>query len=437
MDTIYRLQLPVNNCVTELLPRVKTPVVYNLTTSEENDNSTYGYPLFNQLITVNDEIYGMMFWIESNSDPEFSKFNKVTKTFEETFTVNIPTYGGAVIVGTDKIYFYGGKFKTDSTYSNKLYEYDLITKILIEKGSGGISRWKSCGCQVGRKILIFGGSDSSYVAAFTEYDLDTGIFTNNATTPVMRNNGKMITFNGFAYLTGAIDSPAADTDVKKIWKWNTTTSTWSEVGIIPETCHVGSMWTVINNELCLFNTATTTQELPIIISKFTEGVGFTEIFGPNITPTQNLSIQGFKYLSIVAQIDSDIYYKGNANSFINGTPTADIFGTINLVTNSLTIDKFNTFRIKGNFCSSKMIITIPDNLSLIRIKLYGTGADWPIEGYLIFDIPYDINMEGTENCDVEFLLPTTISSNTITAIQIAHKSLNSIWSNFSNKFYYL
>lgn len=435
IDKILKTKLPQKNCVMEIKPIVAKPTINNGSVSQDTDNTNWPWISIKQLINVGGNCYAIAFWDDSPVQPVITPFDPVTKTFGEAVTIPSLTYNFTMVIGTDKIYFYGGKLNSGGAYTNRLFEYDPVTKVFAEKGSGGgTARQKGCGCLIGDRLFFFSGTTTSVISAFTEYNLTSNTFINQPTTPVARERGTMVNFNGIGYLTGC--AYAADySTMKKIWVWNPSTNTWSDTThVMPTYITEASKWTILNNELYLLHSSTSLTNMGLIMDKYTPGSGFTNIVGPSATPAQNLN--GFvidKPVSVVDVNGTNWIYAKLSWVGTNGAPQDDVIGRVDIANNTLVGDLYPKTTWTMHLNCSKIVTDIPDTAEQVSFRLYGNGEGIPADpGYFTITTPYTTNLTAAATNVYEFYQPLEIKTDIVTAFQIAYKSEKSDWGPWSN-----
>lgn len=438
LTTILKVTLPQKKCVTSISTIVSAPTISSVNVWQEDDETLNHYPgiSLKKFLNFNENCFAFMYYTGSASDPTIATINPVTKVFGEYEVITLPTYSPTPVVGTSKLYFYGGKLRSNSTYSNRLFEYDPVTKVVTEKGTGsGTARWDGCGCQIGNKILNFSGYNGSYVAAFTEYDLDTNTFTNRPTTPAARMGGSMITFNGLGYLVGATGI-GSDVEARKIWSYSTTTNTWTNTThVLPADMDLGSQWVIINNELYLFSTSETSSDVVPNMYKYDPGTGLTKVFGEGLTPA--LSANNLGIIKALGYMNGQIWAFGYLMSWYNGQPASDFYGFVDLANNSVIYDSYPVGVLRHEIRTTPIQTNRPDDPELVRFKLFGVGEGIPADpGYVIVETPFTEKLR-IEDPYVYYTLtqPFTIPTDSLISYQIAYKSVNSEWGPWSNRYY--
>lgn len=439
LEKILKISLPKKNCVTEIKPIVAKPTISNVNMWQGTDNSNWPSSLtIKKLITVGGNHYAISYWNDNPAQPTLTPFDPATKTFGTPFSIPTITYNFTMVVGTDKLYFYGGKLNSDNSLTNRLFEYDPSTKTFAEKGSGGgTARQKGCGCLIGDRLFFFSGTTTTHVSAFTEYNLTSNTFISQPTTPVAREYGTMINFGGTGYLTGCV-SATDYTTMRKVWAWNATTNTWSDTGhTTPAYINLASLWVILNNELYLMHTSDSNSDMGLILDKYTPGSGFTNIVGPSATPAQNLN--GFlidKPTSIIENSGTYWVYAKLSYGGVNGLPQDDLIGRIDISNNTLYGDLYSVSAMVIALTSTPIVTDIPDTPEKVSFRLYGTGTGIPEDpGYVEITTNYTDNLVADVNNVYTFNQPAAITEDSLTAFRIAYKSVKSDWGPWSNLYY--
>ncbi|MCL6471928.1 MAG: fibronectin type III domain-containing protein [Firmicutes bacterium] len=144
--------------------------------------------------------------------------------------INTARYRAGSALLNNKIYVIGGTTTSGKPGSNALYsieEYDLDTNVSINKADLPASRDLPAVAQVGGKIYIMGGYDSSGKATNDCWEYDPASNTFVSKSPMQTAAaGKATVLNGKIYVVTAIS---------QIQEYDPATDTWKSLGFLPTT----------------------------------------------------------------------------------------------------------------------------------------------------------------------------------------------------------
>lgn len=430
---VTKYLFPDLSCVNEILPKVKTPSIYDFQVQEERGSNNYPADYRNgTLVVLSDGLYNL---IKTNdNDYTLQAIDLVGTNFGAPISIVTPNFDHIIIPDSDnnKIYFWMGKKKSDTAaFVNDVYVYDHATKATTLVGAGGTKRAFGAGCCYDNKLYVYGGQVSGYIANFECYDLATNQVTAMASTPVARVGGSIIGRNGSIYLTGAtyIDQ---GTEAKKIWKWVIGGTTWEHVGTTPDSLAFEARWVVHNNALYLYNTSSMEALIALSLYQFDDGVGAGYVFGPEKSSpvfSHEPVTAGIGRFTSAASYNSSLYFAADIAEEGNNRPCNQCFGYLDITGNKVVATKWEWLKFIFEIQASPLITDITDLPFKVRFE-YKTDAS--SEGLIV---EYELETLAPEMfSDRWFFIidqPDAIPYDLIQFVRIGYKSDKSNWSAWS------
>ena len=428
---ILEYTLPKKECVTALIPKVYRPIVTYMDTITSTNYTDFFQDSTDSFFSLNNSLFALrQDWAGTYT---LSEYNTTTNKFISSDVINIPNYKCAVIIPTTgtKIYFYGGLSTSTSVNSNSLYEYDIITKTVVLKGNSGTARYNCCGCIANDRIFIFGGTTNGEAPLnyFTEYNVTSNTWSDRPVNPEARQNGSLVYFNDAVYLIGA-EVAVSDTYARKVWKYNLTSNTWADLAIsIDESYSKFLKFTILNSELYVYDYMEESSHIKM--SKWTIDTGFTEVIGPTLTPVPNFHSNNLTKLRFSTFHNSKNYCMCSVEGTIVDTANDYLIGEIIIANNEILPLGYPKLLIQTEVKAFPIEINRTDTPSKAKFLFTNLGSPDIIE----VEIDYNdttFTIEENETTGSFMITNTPVMTTNISTVQLAYKSTNSVYSEFSS-----
>lgn len=437
---VVKLKKPFDWCNANIIYTVAKPSISEASSgmsTNVNNFPEYSNSGPTNMFVLNGSLYNLYSIGGGAAGYVLRKLDSSNSTWENAITIpNIPIYDAMVTATNlgvnDKIYFYGGRLLTDSTYQNTLYCYDVTTNTTTTIGSGGPVRvFGSCAIsEDGTRFFAFSGtSGSGYLSSFIECVVGSNTWISRATTPAPRMKGSLVPFNGDLYLYGA-EYCDNSTDGKKLWKYNLTSNVWEFIVDTNSNADMQGFLFKDNSNLYLNSIRSQYDFNSNYIYKY-------DVINKTCTEVMGQNTYQFSTEVHLSQMYATVYYNnqiwsGSYNSnTLNNKPTGYLCGTLDLVNHSNNLIFYEKGLLTLSMTSS-LIKTNPlnDTPEKLRIQFYNSySADIGIAEYS-FTTGQTVN---ATNYSYLLVAPDTIVDvSEIYSIKLAYKSINADWSPWSD-----